>query len=118
MSMENFYQNGDSVYASWETGDQVYFARVDPKAARRSVPTSPPGDAKSQKHSVLAGNARGQIILAWTEGMGWQKGGAVAWQVFDKEGKPIGDIGRARGVPTWSLVAVFANPDGSFTVIY
>jgi hypothetical protein len=66
----------------------------------------------------MAANARGQTILAWTEGMGWQKGGSVSWQVFDENGKPIGEIGRARGVPTWSLVAVFASPDGSFTVVY
>jgi hypothetical protein len=118
MSMESFYQNTDSVYASWETGDQVYFTRIDQKSGQRSAPIFPPGDPKGRKHPVLAGNAHGQIILAWTEGMGWQKGGAVAWQVFDKEGKPIGDIGRARGVPTWSLVGVFANPDGSFTVVY
>jgi hypothetical protein len=118
MSMENFYQNGDSVYAAWETGDQVYFTRIDQKLGQGSAPIFPPGDPKGRKHPVLAGNARGQIILAWTEGMGWQKGGAVAWQVFDKEGKPMGDISRARGVPTWSLVAVFANPDGSFTVVY
>ncbi len=115
MSMENFYQNGDSVYAAWETGDQVYFARVNQKLGQRSAPIFPSGDPTGRWG---AGNARGQIMLAWTEGMGWQKGGAVAWQVFDKEGKPLGDIGRARGVPTWSVVAVFANPDGSFTVVY
>jgi hypothetical protein len=56
--------------------------------------------------------------LAWTEGMGWQKGGSVAWQIFDMVGKPKGEIGRARGVPVWSLVAVFARPDGGFTVVY
>jgi hypothetical protein len=118
MSMESFCQNGDSAYAAWETGDQVYFSRVDQKFGLKSAPISPPGNPKGRKHPVLASNARGQIILAWTEGMGWQKGGAVAWQVFDKGGKPIGDSGRARGVPIWSLVAVFNNPDGSFSVIY
>jgi hypothetical protein len=118
MSMEDFCQSEDSVLAAWETADQVYFNRVDGKAGHVRDPISPPGDPKRRKHPVIAANARGQTILAWTEGMGWQKGGSVAWQVFDKDGKPIGEIGRALGVPTWSLVAVFARPDGSFVVVY
>lgn len=118
MSMESFCQSRDTVLAAWETADQIYFARVDQKSGQRPTPISPPGDPKRRKHPVIAGNDRGQTILAWTEGMGWQKGGSVAWQVFDKGGKPIGEMGRARGVPTWSLVAVFAYPDGNFTVVY
>jgi hypothetical protein len=118
MSMESFCQSGNTVMAAWETGEQVYFDRIDQKAARHSAPIHPSEEPKRRKHPVVAGNARGETILAWTEGMGWQKGGSVAWQVFDKEGKPAGPIGRADGVPTWSLVAVFASPDGSFVVVY
>jgi hypothetical protein len=118
MSLESFCQSRDAVLAAWETADQVYFARVDPNSGQRPTALSPPGEPKGRKHPVIASNDRGQIILAWTEGMGWQKGGSVAWQVFDKEGKSIGEIGRVRGVPTWSLVAAFARPDGSFTVVY
>ncbi len=118
MSMESFCQAGNTVLAAWETSDQVYFTRIDRKTGQRSAPISPPGDPKRRKFPVVAANARGRTILAWTEGMGWQKGGSVAWQVFDEKGNPIGDIGRADGVPTWSLVAVFAHPDGSFVVVY
>jgi len=118
MSMESFCQSGDTVLAAWESGEEVYFVRIDPKSAPRSTAIHPPGDPKRRKHPVVALNGRGETILAWTEGMGWQKGGSVAWQVFDREGKPICQIGRAKGVPTWSLVAVFARPDGSFTVVY
>jgi hypothetical protein len=50
--------------------------------------------------------------------MGWNRGGAVAWQVFDKEGKATAIKGRTDGVPPWSLVAVFTRADGGFTVIY
>ena len=71
-----------------------------------------------RKHPALAGNARGETILAWTEGTGWNKGGSLAWQVYDKDGKPTAEHGRAAGVPTWSLVAVFARPDGGFTILY
>jgi hypothetical protein len=118
MSMESCYQFGDGVLAAWETGDQVYFARVDQKSGQRAEPMAPPGDPKGRKHPVVAVNNKGETILAWTEGMGWQKGGSVAWQIFDIEGKPKGEIGRAKGVPVWSLVAVFARPDGSFAIVY
>jgi len=50
--------------------------------------------------------------------LGWDRGGSVAWQVFDKDDKPTGASGRADGVPTWSLVAAFARPGGGFTVVY
>ena len=56
--------------------------------------------------------------LVWTEGMGWNRGGSVAWQVFDKSGRPTRARGRADGVPVWSLVAVFAQPSGDFTILY
>ena len=80
-------------------------------------PISPAGQGK-RKHPVLAANNRGETIFVWTEGMGWNQGGAVAWQVYDKDGKPTTESGSKRGVPTWSLVAVFADADGNFTIVY
>lgn len=77
-----------------------------------------PGDARDRKHPVVATNKQGQILLAWTEGMGWERGGSVAWQVFDKGGRPTSEKGRAAGVPVWSLVAAFARADGGFTIVY
>jgi hypothetical protein len=66
----------------------------------------------------VAGNARGETLLAWTEGMAWKKGGSLAWQIFDKRGNPQGEMGHADGVPAWSLIAAFARPDGGFAVVY
>jgi hypothetical protein len=77
-----------------------------------------PGEARGRKHPAVAGNDRGESILVWTEGMGWERGGSLAWQVFDRNGRPTAAKGRAVGVPTWSLVAVFARPDGGFTILY
>jgi hypothetical protein len=106
------------VLAAWETEGQVFFAWIDPLTGKRSDLVAAPGDAKGRKHPVVAGNSQGQTILVWTEGMGWERGGAVAWQVFDSAGKPTADRGRATGVPVWSLVAVFARADGGFTILY
>src|SRR6185437_11198768 len=64
-----------------------------------------PGAAGNRKYPSIAGNAQGETLLAWTEGMGWKKGGGLAWQVFDRSGHPIGSEARVPGVPVWSLVA-------------
>lgn len=106
------------VLAAWETDGQVYFASVDSENGKRSEPVAAPGHGGARKHPAIAANDRGETILVWTEGMKWNRGGSVAWQVFDKDGKPTADRGRADGVPTWSLVTVFTRSDGGFTIIY
>ncbi len=118
MSGASLAEGGAGVLAAWETKGQVYFARIDPQTTTISPPVSPPGDAGSRKHPAVAGNAKGETILAWTEGTGWQKGGALAWQLFDREGRPTGEEGRIEGgVPVWGVASVVARPDGGFTII-
>ena len=118
MSSETFAEGAGRVVGAWETNGQVSFARIDRATGKLSAPVAAPGDTPGRKHPAVAVNHRGETILAWTEGMGWSKGGSLAWQVFDRDGKPTGAKGRADGVPTWSLVTVLARPDGNFTVIY
>ena len=103
--------------ATWETERNIYFARVNPKTLKVSEPVSPAGSAK-RKHPVAVGNARGEVLLAWTEGTGWLKGGGVAWQLYDQAGKATPEKGRADGVPVWSLVTAFAQLDGNFVIVY
>ena len=113
-----FCPTANGAWAAWETRDQVYFARIARRMEKRLNPIAAPGEGKRRKYPVIAENARGETILVWTEGMGWEKGGSVAWQVFDKDGKPTSEKGQMSGVPTWSLVAVFARPNGGFTILY
>lgn len=107
--------NGD-VLAAWETEWQVYFAAY--REGEASAPIAAPGATGKRKHPVVAANSSGETILVWTEGTGWKKGGSLAWQVFDRKGNPTGEKGSADGVPVWSLAAVFAQPDGNFTIVY
>jgi hypothetical protein len=116
MSSMAFTEGDNGAVAAWETNGQVYFSLVDTTGAPR--PIGPPGNVAGRKHPAVAVNNLGETILVWTEGMGWNRGGSVAWQVFDKSGRPTQDRGRADGVPVWSLVAVFAHPDGRFTILY
>ena len=103
------------VLAAAETHGRIFFIRVDRKTGRVSAPISP--EVKG-KHPVVVGNAAGEVLLAWTEGTAWAKGGAVAWQLYDTTGNPTSGQGRVDGVPAWSLVSAFAKPDGSFVVLY
>jgi hypothetical protein len=120
MSSAGFHTMTDGTLASWETEHQVKFARVD-RLLNKSQPrvAAPNLSQQTRKHPVLCTNSIGQVILAWTEGTGWQKGGSVAWQVFDKKGNPVADgSGQADGVPVWGLAAVFTGPNDEFTVVY
>jgi hypothetical protein len=117
MSSASFAESKAGVLAAWETDGKVYFTYVNPETLNASAPLSPPGAAK-RKHPAIAGNAQGEVLLVWTEGTGWQKGGAVAWQLFNSEGKPASEKGRADGVPVWSLATTFAQSDGTFVIVY
>src|SRR5262249_49981631 len=97
---------------------QIYFARLDQKLTQKPMSTAMPGETGKRKHPVIAVNAGGETILTWTEGTGWKKGGSLAWQVFDREGKPATEKGEAAGVPMWGLTAAIAQPDGSFIILY
>lgn len=118
MSSEAFAEGPGGVIAAWETRGQVYFTRIDPATGKHSAPVAAPGAANERKHPALAINANGEVLLAWTEGMGWNRGGAVAWRVFGKDGTPTAEHGRVDGVPVWSLVAAFVRPDGRFAIMY
>lgn len=104
--------------ATWETDGQVYFAPIERDTGKLAAPVAAPGTGKGRKHSVVTCGPSGETLMVWTEGTGWNRGGAVAWQVFGKDGKPTDEKGRVAGVPTWSLVAAFVRPDGGWTILY
>jgi hypothetical protein len=119
MSTESLAESKAGVLGAWETEKQVYFGRMNPATGALAETVGAPGTGKNRKYPSITGNSRGQILLAWTEGMGWKKGGTLNWQVFDDNGRAIGPEGHAPGVvPTWSLVSAFTASDGSFRVMY
>lgn len=115
MSSMDIAENADMVVGAWETGGQVFWARLDGGAGQ---PISPAGEPKGRKHPRLAVNQGGDVLLAWTEGTGWKKGGSLAYQVYDRTGQPTADAGRLPGIATWSFAAVAAMPDNRFSILY
>ena len=118
MSTMALVEGPNGVVAAWETDGQIYFAGVKPGTTSFTKPQAAPGVGRERKHPALAFNARSAMILVWTEGTGWERGGALARQVFDKSGKPTEERGRVDGgIPVWGLPTVVAT-DGGFTIIH
>jgi hypothetical protein len=118
MSSTSFARTGDSVLAAWETNGQVFWSLLDHQGQPPSPPVAPSALGKNPKHPVVVGSPRGEILLVWTEGTGWAKGGDVAWQRFDSAGKPIRERGRVAGLPTWSMAAAANLPGERFLILY
>jgi hypothetical protein len=118
MSLAAFAEGEGGVRAAWETEGKVYFGTFEPGAAKISEPTAMPA-GRAQKYPALAVGPKGETVLAWAEGAGWNKGGALVWQVFDSTGKPTDERSRVDGgVPVWSLPAVAVDSDGKIIIVH
>jgi hypothetical protein len=119
MSSAYLSEGGGSVVAAWEKAGQVYFEAVGREAGKAAASFAAPGESGNRKHPAVAANANGAVLLVWTEGTGWSKGGSLAWQLFDGGGKATSaEEGHASGVPVWGLPSAFADPQGNFTIVY
>lgn len=106
------------VVAAWDTDGQVFYTTIKPGTTEFNKPQAAPGTNRGRKHPALAVNSKGETILVWTEGTGWQRGGALAWQVLDAAGQPTEVKGRLdRGIPVWGLPTVVATANG-FVIIH
>jgi hypothetical protein len=108
----------ERTFAAWETAGQVHWLSVDAPSDRRNGIVTPGGSSGGRKHPAIAATDQGEVLLVWTEGTGWNKGGRLAWQRFDAAGRPVGARGDAPGVAPWSLGAAAALPDGRFAIVY
>lgn len=116
MSSMSLVASPRGMIGAWERQGQVYLGLFDKGASSPTQVTAPEGKAGARKHPVLAVDTNGQMLMAWTEGTGWQKGGSLAWQLFDTNFKPMKERGTANGVPVWSFGSVASTPDG-FVVV-
>lgn len=117
MSSATLTESGGRLLATTEKAGRVALNIVDPKSSNASGP--PIVDTgNAAKHPIAVGNSRGEILLAWIEGSGWNRGGKIAWQIFDARGKPTSAGGRGQTSPTWSLLSAVALPNDAFLLFY
>jgi len=118
MSTMALAEGPERVVSAWETEGRIYFARIKPGSTDFARPLSATPFGGTCKHPAAAVDGRGKVILAWTEGTGWRRGGDLAWQVFDKSDRPTAERGRlASGIPVWGLPAVVAW-EGRFVIFH
>lgn len=122
MSTMAFADMHNHALAAWETEGQVYYAHVEHGSGKPLEPVAAPGKPNRRRHPAIAFDGR-DILLAWTEGMAWNKGGSLAWQIYDAKNVPhmnakTADYGRADGVPVWSVITTVRLSNGGFGIIY
>lgn len=106
----------EGAMVAWETEGQVYFARVNKLAEAISVPGDP---VTRRKNPAMAINSQGKIMLAWAEGISWQSGGQLYWQVYTPDGEPTGELGQLEeSLADYSIPEVVTTKDGGFVIIY
>lgn len=106
---------GDTAMHAWEHDGQVAFRLAGGTVVAPTGPDTQDARAR-RKHPRLAVGPGGLVLLAWATGTGWNRGGAVGWQVF-ADGTPIGAPGHRDGLPVWSFPAVVAIGD-RFVILY
>jgi hypothetical protein len=111
MSSASVVAAGTKTRAAWEAEGKVYTSLLDETSAALAV------SEDKARHPALAVNARGETLVTWSVGTGWQKGGQLAWMVLDSSGKPKGKRGIKPGIPVWGFTAAYAEGD-HFVILY
>jgi hypothetical protein len=117
MTTSHLFPLDRGVLGTWETKGKVFFSNFSTDGEKKPS-FSAPNEGENSKHPALAKDGAGDVLMAWTEGTGWEKGGSLAWQVFDKNNHPTQTKGRVdNGVPTWSFPAAVGTSEG-FLLFY
>jgi hypothetical protein len=102
-------RNQGGFVAVWPTREQVYFARLDAKGNQLL-----PGEIKTPGR---AGMRTGVLALSASDGctlVAWKKDEQTGWQLYDRQGQPVGSPGAARS--SGSGVAGVVDKGGHFVL--
>lgn len=106
---------GDPV-AVWLSEGRIRLGRLGMAESVR--PLSEPG-RKANHPVVVPLQGSDSLLVAWTEGTAWQRGGDLAWRTVGSGASPEDSpIQRLPGVPVWGSLAAWRESDGSVTVLY
>jgi hypothetical protein len=107
-----------TILRAWESDGQVYYASTETGSKIVEPPLTAPKAETHRKHPRIATNARGEVLLVWTEGTAWAKGGSIAWQMFNADGSISSIKGTRPDLAVWNFAAVIPRPNGGFTIVY
>lgn len=111
MSSFSAISDGKHTRGAWEAEGKVFTAPLDGQSDALAVSES------NTRHPALAISAKGETLVSWSIGTGWQRGGQLGWQVLDTAGKPTAERGTKPGVPVWGFTAAYAEGE-RFVVMY
>ena len=111
MSSMSIVGHGKAIRGAWEVDGKIFSSILN---GREDAVAVAEGGAR---HPSLAVNRKGETLVSWSVGTGWQKGGSLGWRVIDDKGSATSYRGRATGVPTWDFTAAYAEED-DFVVLY
>lgn len=111
MSSASIISDGQHTRAAWEAEGKVFTALLDAKSDALAVSES------NTRHPSLAVNSKGETLITWSIGTGWNKGGQLGWQVLDASGKPAAERGTRPGMPVWDFTAAYADGE-NFVILY
>jgi hypothetical protein len=117
MSTSSMTTDDDALLVAWETAGQVSWARMPAQGSISPRVVRPTVEGTHRKHPAVAASPDGHVLMAWAEGAGWNRGGALRWELFDPDGRSTGVSGARPGVPAWSHPAVVASA-GQFIILY
>lgn len=113
-SVYAFADSGNATFVSLRNKDEIYL-----KIEGKDDLFSPPNREMKRRAAVMAGNTRGEVLIAWGEGENFNNPHDLRWQVYDAKGNTIGDIGRAKdALSRWGNGAIYTKPNGDFVILH
>lgn len=110
MSSQALSTGKNGFLKAWESDGKIYFSNRE--GSSMAVPSKGP-----KKHPFIVENNSGNLLVVWTEGTGWNKGGNLCWQLISSGGMPKSRVEKVRGgVKVWSTVSAFSDGDNFYIV--
>jgi hypothetical protein len=111
MSSFSAMSDGKRTRGAWEAEGKVFTALLDTTADALAI-----SEGKS-RHPALAINTKGETLISWSIGTGWQKDGQLGWLVLDASSQPTTTRGIQPGMPVWAFSAAYAEGE-RFVILY
>ncbi len=114
-SVYTFSETPGGTFVTWRTVREIHMAKVEETIMK----ITPPPAKQGRRVPVVAGNEKGETLLAWAEGTNFAKSADLRWQVYDSRGLPTREKGLAEGAfSRWGFAAAFAKRNGDFVIIH